>query len=174
MTQTNLIQCKGCGEHKLPTQYSKRTASVTGLQSKCKECNKSDNLKFRTAKPEHHADWQKQNMPHVLQYVKKYRKADKTPLIYSITNPLGEVYIGATLMAFKVRMHEHRRHYRRAAAGKRVRLELLHSSFDKWGMDNHKFSVVKELPEATRKELYKLEKAYITINKSNNISLNIK
>lgn len=174
MTQMNLIKCKGCGIDKETTAYSKRTASPTGLQSKCKECNKIDNHTFRKEKPEHHAKWQKTNWTLVTQYLKKYRKADKTPKIYTITNPVGEVYYGATEMNASVRMLEHRSHYKRASVGKRKRLGKLHDSFDLWGIDNHKLEVIKELPNASRKEMFQLEKAYILIGKANNNSLNIK
>jgi len=174
MTQMNLVKCKACGEHKETTAFSKRTASPNGLQQKCKQCNKSDNLKFRNEKPEHHADWQKNNFSLVAEYLRKYRKADKTPKVYSITNPIGEIYYGATEMSVAVRMIEHRTHYRRACKGKRNRLGKLHDSFDLWGIENHKLEVIKELPNATRKQMFQLEKAYILIGKSNNNSLNIK
>jgi hypothetical protein len=58
--------------------------------------------------------------------------------------------------------------------GKRNRLNLLHDSFDKYGIDNHEFKVVKECTGLTRKQLQELEKAYITLDKFQNISLNTK
>jgi hypothetical protein len=77
-----------------------------------------------------------------------------------------------TEMYLTVRLNEHRRHYRRAKIGKRERLGLLHDSFDKYGIDNHEFKVVKECPGLTREQLKQLESAIITLNKSQNISLN--
>jgi predicted GIY-YIG superfamily endonuclease len=169
----NQKQCKGCGETKDTTQFSKCSSTKDKLQPRCKECNKKDNRKFRTEiNPTHHQKWQWDNAPKYKEYIKKYRRADKVPVIYSFTNPDGMVYIGATEAYPSVRLLEHRSHYKRAKMGKRVRLTLLHNSFDKHGMDNHHFKIVKECPGLTRKQLLELEKAYITLNKFQNISLN--
>lgn len=166
-------QCNRCGKVKDTTEFSKQTRSKDGLQPRCKSCNKKDNHKFRTEiNPKHHKVWQKTHMNELSGYIKKYRKADKTPIIYSITNPEGKQYIGQTMMNFSVRILEHRSHYRRASQNKRERLDLLHDSFDKHGMDNHQFKIMKELPNFTRKQLHEVEKAYIVLNKLQNISLN--
>jgi hypothetical protein len=166
-------QCSGCLKVKEIIHFSKCKANKDGLQNKCKECNKKDNLKFRTEiNPQHHKIWQVGHLSELSEYVKKYRKADKTPIIYAITNPEGKQYIGQSMMNFSVRILEHRSHYRRATKGKRERLDLLHDSFDKYGMDNHDFKIMKELPNFTRKQLREVEKAYITLNKLENISLN--
>lgn len=165
--------CNRCGKAKDTTQFSKCKSNKGGLQYQCKQCNKETNLKFRTEiNPTHHEKWQYENWDKFIEYVKKYRKADKTPLIYSITNPAGLQYIGMTMMAFTVRLWEHRAHYRRALRGKRQRLGLLHDSFDAFGIDNHEFKIVKECPGLTRDQLKELEKSYITLNKFQNISLN--
>ena len=166
-------QCNGCGQVKDTTQFSKLTKSKDGFQPRCKSCNKKDNLKFRTEiNPQHHRIWQQTHMTELSGYIKKYRKADKTPIIYSITNPEGKQYIGQTMMNFTVRILEHRAHYRRASQNKRERLTFLHDSFDKYGMDNHQFKIMKELPNFTRKQLHEVERAYITLNKLQKISLN--
>jgi hypothetical protein len=77
-----------------------------------------------------------------------------------------------TMMTFKVRLWEHRAHYRTALKGKRPRLELLHDSFDKYGIESHEFKVIKECPGLTRPQLKQLESAFITLNKAEKISLN--
>jgi hypothetical protein len=165
--------CQKCHEVKDTNQFSKCSSNKDGLQYKCKDCNKLDNLKFRTViNPTHHKKWQDKNWDKFIDYIKKYRKADKVGLIYGITNPEGMVYVGMTMMHFLVRLNEHRRHYRRASIGKRDRLGLLHDSFDKYGIDSHDFKVLKECPGLTRKQLQELESAFITLNKSQNISLN--
>lgn len=169
----NQKECKDCGISKDTTQFSKLSRSKDGLQPKCKSCNKKDNLKFREViNPQHHKVWQQSHMTELSGYIKKYRKADKTPIIYAITNPEGKQYIGQSMMNFSVRLLEHRSHYRRASEGKRERLELLHDSFDKYGISNHQFEIMKELPNYTRKQLREIEKAYIILNKLQNISLN--
>ena len=171
----NQKQCQKCHKLKDTTQFSKCKSNKDGLQYKCKECNKVDNLKFRTEiNPTHHKKWQDKNWDKFVDYVKKYRKADKVGIIYSIKNPDGFQYIGMTQMYFIVRLNEHRRHYRRASEGKRDRLGKLHDSFDKYGIDNHEFKIIKECPGLTRKQLQEIESAFITLNKFQNISLNTK
>ena len=166
-------ECQKCHKVKDTTQYSKCSRNKDGLQYKCKECNKVDNHKFRTEiNPEHHKNWQDNNWDTFIGYIKKYRKADKTPIVYSITNPDGLQYIGMTMTKISVRLLEHRSHYKRALQGKRQRLGLLHDSFDKFGIQNHEFKVVKECTGLTREQLKELEKSYITLNKLQNISLN--
>ena len=166
-------QCQRCGKTKETTKFSKCSKNKDGLQYKCKQCDKETNLKFRTEiNPTHHEKWQNKNWDKFVDYVKKYRKADKTPIIYSIKNPDGFQYIGMSMMSFKVRLWEHRAHYRRALIGKRDRLGLLHDSFDKFGIENHEFKVLKECPGLTRDQLKELESAFITINKFQKISLN--
>ena len=108
-------QCQRCGKTKETTKFSKCSKNKDGLQYKCKQCDKETNLKFRTEiNPTHHEKWQNKNWDKFVDYVKKYRKADKTPIIYSIKNPDGFQYIGMSMMSFKVRLWEHRAHYRRA------------------------------------------------------------
>ncbi len=166
-------ECQRCGKVKETTQYSKCSKNKDGLQYQCKSCNKETNLKFRTEiNPTHHEKWQNDNWDTFISYVQKYRKADKMPIIYSIKNPDGFQYIGMTMMTFKVRLWEHRSHYRKALKGKRPRLKLLHSSFDKYGIENHEFKVLKECPGLSRDQLRQLESAYITLNKFQKISLN--
>ena len=169
----NQKQCQRCHKVKDTTQYSKCSRNKDSLQYQCKQCNKETNLKFRTEiNPEHHKEWQNTNWDTFIGYMKKYRKADKTPIIYSIKNPAGFQYIGMTMMNFSVRLLEHRSHYKKASKGKRERLPYLHDSFDKYGIENHEFKIIKECPGLTREQLKEVEKSFITLNKFQNISLN--
>jgi len=171
----NLKQCQTCHKVKDTNQYSKCKSNKDGLQYCCKECNKKTNLKFRTEiNPQHHKIWQDANWDTFMEYMRKYRKADKGGIIYAIVSPIGHQYIGMTEAYEKVRFLEHKKHYRQATEGKRNRLGLLHDSFDKYGIDNHEFKVIKECSGLTRKQLLELEKSFITLNKFQNISLNIK
>jgi len=149
--------CKECSISKDITQYSKRKASTDGLQPKCKQCNSKDNELFRTERPEHHMQWQKDNAHQHTINVARYRKADKPGKIYSISNPNGEHYIGMTNTHISVRMLEHRIHYRRRHGA----LPGLHQSFDKFGFDNHKVDVVLELDGIDRTQLRFIEKSFI-------------
>lgn len=160
--------CKECGKVKEITQFSKRSVSPDGLQPKCKQCNSKDNLNFRTEKPEHHADWQKDNAQQHTINVARYRKADKPGKIYSITNEDGFVYIGMTNTHISVRMLEHRLHYRRRHGA----LPALHESFDKFGFENHKVDILLELDGIDRTQLRFIEKSFIEVYKQQNKSLN--
>jgi hypothetical protein len=162
--------CSECKELKEFNQFSKRSVSTDGLQPKCKKCNSKDNLKFRTEKPEHHQQWQWNNCDRVRELVRKFRKADKSSKIYSITNPLGETYIGMTNTPFSVRLLEHRAQYRKDKG----RLPELHKSFDKFGFENHKIDVILELEGIDRKQLGFIETSFIQAFKQKGKSLNIR
>ena len=167
----NQKECKDCGKLKDTTLFSKCSSTKDKLQPKCKSCNKKDNLQFRTDKPEHHAHWQKNNMDRFNQYMKKYKKADKLGTIYGIINPLGETYVGMTQTYFKVRKMEHKTHYRRMLIGKRNRMEGLHNSFDKHGIDNHRWVKFVEI-DVDRESLHNIEKTFINQFMQENKSLN--
>jgi hypothetical protein len=165
--------CRRCCKLKDTTQFSKRKASSDGLQGDCKECNTITNKKFRTEiDPKHHERWQKSNWDKFVSYIKKYRKADKSGIIYAIINPEGETYIGMSEMRFNVRMIEHRKHYRQFKQGKRTSLPGLHDSFDKYGLENHRFETILELEKIDRKQLEYIERSFIDVLQQQNKSLN--
>jgi hypothetical protein len=170
-----MIKCTQCDKSKAESQFSKCSSAKNGLQPKCKECNKKDNLKFREEiNPQHHAVWQRNNVQALYRILKKHRKADKSPLIYSIKNPNNDVYIGMTEAFLSVRKREHKLHYHKAKQGKQSRLPLLHDSFDKYGVENHKFEIVVELEGYDRKQLGYVESTFIKSFKQINKSLNVK
>lgn len=163
-------QCNICGNVKETTQFSKSRANKDGLQYACKRCNSKTNLVFRTDKPEHHADWQKNNFKQHLRNVARHRKADKPGKIYSITNPDGFVYIGMTHCHFSVRLSEHKKQYRRDTGN----IPSLHKSYDDYGYDNHKANVILELEGIDRVQLGFIETTFIQLYKELGKSLNIK
>jgi hypothetical protein len=168
-------ECIQCGETKDITNFSKSAARKDGLQDCCKSCNKKNNLKFRTEiNPQHHADWQRNNPDKLNELVKRYRKADKGGAIYSIRNPEGETYIGMTEAYLNVRWLEHRQHYKRAQKGKNLALPKLHDSFSKYGIENHTFDVVVELPGIDRQQLRYIETTFIESFQEIGKSLNIR
>ena len=168
-------ECKECGKVKATTQFSKCSSTKSGLQPKCKQCNSKDNQKFRTEiNPTHHQKWQINNWDKLLDYLRKYRKADKTGIIYAIINPNGETYIGMSEMYLKARITEHKSHYRKYKQGKRKSLPLLHNSFDIHGINNHKFKTILELEGIDRKQLEYIESSFIQAVKQTGKSLNIK
>ena len=168
-------QCNECGRVKETTQFSKCKANKDGLQLKCKQCNSKDNFKFRTEiNPTHHQKWQDTNWDRFLGYIRKYRKADKKGIIYAITNPEGFTYVGMSEMYLKVRLIEHRKHYRQFKQGKRESLPLLHKSVDKYGWNKHSYKILAEFEDVDRKQLKYMEKTFIEAVKQTGKSLNAK
>jgi len=168
-------ECKQCGKSKETTQFSKCSSSKDKLQPKCKTCNSKDNQKFRIEiNPEHHAKWQTSNWDKFMVYLRKYRKADKNGIIYAITNPDGETYIGMSEMYLNVRMIEHRKHYKQFKQGKRDSLPGLHKSVDKFGWKRHDIKTVLELEGIGRKQLEYIESSFIEAVKQTGKSLNIR
>jgi len=165
--------CKKCLKNKPLTEFSKMKASTDGLQSRCKECNKVDNKKFRTEiNPHHHRDWQHKNMDRAAELVSKYRAADKGNWIYYIVSPEGKFYCGMTQMYPQVRFLEHRMKYRMYQKGAKPPCKTLYESFDKWGVENHKLGILLELQDIDRKELRGYEKECIKTFMKLGISLN--
>jgi hypothetical protein len=168
-------ECKQCGKSKETTQFSKCSSSKDKLQPKCKNCNSKDNQKFRTEiNPTHHAKWQTNNWDTFMEYLRKYRKADKNGIIYAITNPDGETYIGMSEAYLNVRMIEHRNHYKKFKQGKRNSLPGLHKSIDKFGWKNHNIQTLLELEGIGRKQLEYIESSFIEAVKQTGKSLNIR
>lgn len=164
-----------CQKVKDTTKFSKCKSNKDGLQYTCKSCNKVSNLKFRTEiNPQHHKIWQDKNWDKFVEYIRKYRKADKAGIIYAITNPIGETYIGMSETFDKVRFLEHKKHYRQYKQGKRKSLPLLHNSFDMHGIKNHKFKTLIELEGIDRKQLEYIESSFIQAVKQTGKSLNIR
>lgn len=162
--------CSQCNKLKEYKQFHKKSAAPDGLQYKCKECVKEINAKFREDKPMYQLNWFKKNTKKWYDYTWAYRKADKTPIIYAVVNPDNQIYIGMTTAFLNIRIVGHRTQYRR----KRKTCPLLQDSFDKHGVENHKFLVLQEYPGLTRKELKQKETEWIQLYQQQGISLNIK
>jgi len=105
--------------------------------------------------------------------VKERRKANKDGIIYTITNLLGQVYIGATKMLPHVRWNHHKTNFTKIKKNK-LKLIPLHQSFDKWGVDTHLFTVIKNYGDINKKELLEIEGNMIKHLNSNGKSLNIR
>ena len=164
-------QCSKCGITKDSTDFHKKTKSADGLQNYCKSCIKETNTNFRATKPEYQTNWVKRNSAKWTKYIADWRRADKTPTIYSITNKNGEVYIGMTLMPLSARMLEHKRHFKSKT---QKALPLLHESFRKYGYENHKVKTVVQFPGMDRKQLGMIENAFIKSFQLEGKSLNIR
>lgn len=107
--------------------------------------------------------------PVVKEKQRLYSKSNKDGLIYTITNPIGEVYIGATKMLPNVRWRAHKSNFK----SKPGEIPLLHQSFEKWGIDTHVFKVIENHGDITRNELLKIEFNMIKNLSSNGMGLNV-
>ena len=145
MAQTK--KCSSCNELKSTTQFSKYKKGKDGLQPHCKVCQS-----VRTA---------------------ALVKADKDGIIYTITNPLGEVYTGRTNRPPQYRFNQHRRTYKFEKSNGYSSFPKLHKSFDTWGIDAHIFQVVSNHGNISRSDLGEIESKMIIALKKNNKSLNV-
>ena len=68
-------------------------------------------------------------------------------LIYKITNPINEIYIGSTDRKLSERKAEHKYSIKRNRKG------LIYDSFNKYGFKNHTFEIVSVLEIEKDKEL---------------------
>jgi hypothetical protein len=135
-------QCLKCKEIKSTNEFYIDTSRKDNLRLNCKKCCSI----YNTAK----------------------MKADKMSKIYSITNPIGHIYIGYTKMDFTKRVSAHKSDYK----SKNGLLPLLHNSFNLYGIDNHNFSVIYEF-EKSRYESKLIESKTIIEYKQKGISLNV-
>lgn len=153
-------QCTKCGEMKSTTEFNKCTKAKSGLQSYCRTCNKSIN-DINNHKSE---VIEKRNI-----YNKEYMKAGKDGLIYTITNPIGQVYCGSTKRLPNLRWNSHKASYKKTPG----RFPLLHSSFDMWGIDAHEFNIINSYENIDTIDLREIESNMIKAYKLNRKSLNV-
>ena len=144
-------RCSSCKEQKPTTQFSKYKSAKDGLQPHCKECQAT------------------RTKPLVLELL----KANKDGVIYSITNPLGEVYIGCTKKKAEYRFQMHKSTYNYQHARGFSTVPALHKSFTIWGIDAHIFEVIKECGNINKEELREVESRMIIALKKNGKSLNV-
>jgi len=121
--------CKKCGEIKSVQKFSKRSKSKDGFQHWCNDCRL------------------------------QYQYANNQPIIYQITNPLGETYIGSTMMKLWKRWTTHKAAFNTKTM--RPSSKLLMSSFEKNGIENHTIETLAVLGRVSRKEMYQMEMEYI-------------
>jgi carboxypeptidase C (cathepsin A) len=163
--------CTKCGIVKPYEQFSKNKAARDGYQFHCKECNNKDNYRFRhEIDPTYMNRWFDKNKQHWQTYMNDYSRVGNTNTIYSITAPNGDVYIGFTQRKKRFRLSEHKKFYKAKTKNK---VPLLWESFDRYGIDNHQFDILKQF-EGTRSEGMEIESKLIQFYKSINKSLNVK
>jgi hypothetical protein len=145
-------KCSSCNEQKPTTQFSKQTKSKDGLQAYCKKCT--------CERTRHLTD--------------KLVKADKDGVIYTITNPLGEMYIGSTKRLAEYRFKQHKATYKFEHPKGYSSVPGLHKSFTLWGVDAHEFKVIDNLGNISKEELREIESRMIIALKNNGKCLNLR
>ena len=162
-------QCSKCGKSKDYTHFSKRTHSKDGLQSNCKQCNVKSNSLFRNElNPQYMKGWVATHRTEWNEYITDYCSISNINKIYAITNPIGETYIGFTRRKnHGKRFSEHKYAYKI----KKIKIPLLWNSFDRYGMKNHTFQLLKQW-KGNKENGLKMESKLIKFYKSVNRSLN--
>ena len=143
--------CSSCNELKSTTKFSMNKKTKDGLQYHCKDCQTTRTRPLTS----------------------KLLKADKDGVIYTITNPLGEVYIGKTKKKPEYRFSEHRASYHYQKLNGYSTFPKLHKSFTLWGIDAHIFEVIKECGNISKEDLRDIETRMIIALKKNGKSLNV-
>jgi predicted GIY-YIG superfamily endonuclease len=124
------LTCNRCLKLKPVNEFHICRGRTTGRQGSCKICTNKMTAEYRQRTNQ--AYWRhKQGTPYV---------------IYTITNPEGQAYIGYTGTKPNVRFAKHKAQFK---FGK-CKLVKLHESFIKHGVDNHTFEVIEKV--ATRLE----------------------
>jgi predicted GIY-YIG superfamily endonuclease len=138
----NEKKCSTCKELKSKKEFYKDFSRKDNLRINCKKC--------------------------CAIYNSARMKADKHPTIYSITNPIGQIYIGYTKLDFPKRKSAHKSKYKNSNGS----LPLLHNSFNLFGFDNHIMNIIIQF-NVSKKEAKQKERELITYYQNKGISLNI-
>jgi len=122
------LSCPKCSQTKPVSDFQKCKGRVSGYQIFCRECQNSFTKIYR----------EKTNQAY-------WRHRENTPYsIYLISNPAGESYVGYTGTRPNIRWAKHKAQYKHG----KCKLAKLHTSFEKYGVDNHTFEVIENV--ATR------------------------
>ena len=120
------LLCRECQIEKPTSEYHKCRSHPTGYQTYCKVCQNEKTAKYR--KDTDCKYWKhKEGNPHY---------------IYTITSPVGMVYVGYTSTTPNLRWQRHKAQF---IHGKCTFLTLYYS-FVTYGLDAHDFLVVGEAP----------------------------
>ena len=140
--KTKTLKCSKCKENKPTTSFAKSNIRKTGHQAWCRECKK--------------------------EFQDPYMKADKNALIYRITNPIGEIYIGSTKREFHIRRNQHKAEFNSRPGT----FPKLHKSFALWGFDAHLFELVMDCGNISKTEMHEIERNMIKALRVNGKLLN--
>jgi hypothetical protein len=86
-----------------------------------------------------------------------YQYANTDGKLYQIVNPIGERYYGTTKATLNKRISRYKWTIKNGKQGP----PLLLKSFIQFGLENHKISLIKNLGNISRDELFRIEKEWI-------------
>ena len=141
-----LKECTKCGETKPVSEYHKHKSHADGLQYVCRSCEKkryrSDKEQILKSKKEYYEANKEKKLEHQKEYYKKLPAA-----VYKIENTItGKIYIGQS-KSYPARWNEHKSDMRHEGH------PCLQHDYDKHGLDSFEFSVIKEYPSDTSREI---------------------
>ena len=119
------LTCNKCLKDKPVSDFQKCKGRVSGYQGSCRECQNKMTASYR--KKTNQAYWR--------------HKKDTPYVIYTITNPEGQVYTGYTGTKPNIRWAKHKAQFK---FGK-CKLVKLHDSFVRHGVDAHTFEVIESV-----------------------------
>jgi hypothetical protein len=177
MNADGTMNCTDCGEAKPYTnEYFPYQIKKEGkLLKRCKPCQLIRTKKHYRDNPKYFVEYREENwLSGMKEYTKQWMKENNSAKynckIYSITNPIGEKYIGLTqYKSIEWRFMFHRKTYKEGKYAQRK----LHLSFDKWGIENHTLEMVEELDTTDRAIGRATESKWIKHFKELKKSLNI-
>lgn len=152
--------CVQCKEEKLVEQFSKNSRAKDGLQTACKACNKINNAKFRTTKPEYQKQYWGTPKGAERRYEASQKFYDKKGAgIYVIKNKVtSKIYVGKSVqlqrreLEWRMYLNNLNTDHARKTIGDDV---------EKYGMDAFEMIIVEQVQNPTTELLKKRERFYI-------------
>ena len=156
--------CTKCNETKPVSLFHKKTASVDGVQTKCKVCQNAYTEKYRKEiRPDYwnSTDGYFSNSEN-WSYIAEYRRADKDIIVY-LLKVLDSFYVGMTKSKLNVRINTHRADYKSPI--NHGKMKGLHNMWDKLTSEEMEQSlksvIILETKPGPRYLGYKMEKKWI-------------
>jgi hypothetical protein len=168
------LNCGDCGEAKPYTnEYFPYQIKEKGmLLKRCKKCQLIRTKKYYKGNPKYFSDyreenWEKGMKEYSLKWMRDNLMAEYNCKVYKLTAPDGNFYVGLTKYKYlSYRMRFHRKSFREDKNSQ----PLLHASFRKFGIKNHKMELIEELgldrDEGELRETYWINELGATLNKN--------
>ncbi len=143
------VNCADCGEAKPYTNdyFPYQIKEEGKLLKRCKACqlirtkeHYRNNKKYFVEYREEH--WESGMRDYTREWMKENLMAEYNCKVYKLTAPDGNFYVGLTQYKYLTyRMRFHKKSFKENTNSQ----PLLHESFRKWGIKNHKMELIEEL-----------------------------